>query len=227
MAVPTTTCWTLIRGASGGSLADREEFARRYAPVARAYLGGRWQGTPLQAQLEDALQEVFLECFREEGALLGAEQGRSAGFRGFFFGVLRNVARRAEERRSRRREYQPPSEYEFEKADQNEESFSRIFDRAWALAVLGEARELQVARAEAEGREAMRGVDLLRLHTGQGVSIRELAERWGVPRTNLQRRLEKARRDFAQAIREVLASHHPDDPGAVEREWSSLRETLP
>ena len=37
-----STCWTVIRAAAAGSPADREELARRYLGVVRAYLAARW-----------------------------------------------------------------------------------------------------------------------------------------------------------------------------------------
>jgi hypothetical protein len=39
MATQQTTCWTVIEAAAAGAAAERQEFARRYGPVARAYLG--------------------------------------------------------------------------------------------------------------------------------------------------------------------------------------------
>ena len=38
-----STCWTVIQGAAAGSAADRQDFARRYTPVIRAYLAARWR----------------------------------------------------------------------------------------------------------------------------------------------------------------------------------------
>lgn len=42
-----STRWTLIRDAAEGVPAARDEFARRYESVIRAYLGARWRGSPL------------------------------------------------------------------------------------------------------------------------------------------------------------------------------------
>jgi RNA polymerase sigma-70 factor (ECF subfamily) len=61
MSGPLTTCWALIRAAADGSPRDREEFAHRYAPVLRAYLAARWRGAPLLQDLDDAVQDVFVE----------------------------------------------------------------------------------------------------------------------------------------------------------------------
>ena len=70
MDQPSATRWTLIRRAAQGGPEEREAFARRYAPVIRAYLGARWKASPLVGEIDDAGQQVFLECFREGGARL-------------------------------------------------------------------------------------------------------------------------------------------------------------
>src|SRR6516164_10731447 len=98
MSTPESTCWTVIRAAAAGSPADREELAHRYLAVVRAYLGARWRGSPLRPDLDDAVQEVFVECFRQGGAVEAAAAGRVPSFRAFLYGVVRNVARRFESR---------------------------------------------------------------------------------------------------------------------------------
>lgn len=66
MPDPESTCWTVIRGAAAGNSGDREELARRYVGVVRAYLAARWRGSAILGELGDAVQEVFVECFRRE-----------------------------------------------------------------------------------------------------------------------------------------------------------------
>ncbi|MBN2489659.1 MAG: sigma-70 family RNA polymerase sigma factor, partial [Planctomycetes bacterium] len=99
-----TTCWTVIQGAARGRAEDREEFALRYAPVLRSYLQGRWGDSPLAAHLDDAVQDVFVECFKESGVLDRADRIGQGSFRRFLYGVVRNVARRFEERTAGARE---------------------------------------------------------------------------------------------------------------------------
>src|SRR4051812_35800949 len=96
-----STCWTVIRAAAAGSAPDREELARRYLGTVRAYLSARWRGSPLCDDLDDATQEVFVECFRRGGAVEVAGSGRVPDFRAFLYGVIRNVARRFESRPGR------------------------------------------------------------------------------------------------------------------------------
>ena len=65
MSITESTCWTVIRAAAAGSPADREALAHRYLGVVRAYLAARWRRLGLRNDLDDATQNVFVECFRQ------------------------------------------------------------------------------------------------------------------------------------------------------------------
>src|SRR4051812_46535185 len=123
MPTPESTCWTVIRAAAAGSPADREQLARRYLGVVRAYLAARWRRSALLGELGDAVQETFVECFRRGGALEAAGAGLVPSFRAFLYGVTRNVARRFEARPAR------PDPLP-DGIDANEDGQSRLFDRA-------------------------------------------------------------------------------------------------
>ena len=98
------TSWSLIRRAAAGDPADRDAFAKRYAPVVRSFFCARWKLPLDHYQVEDAAQEVFLECFKENGVLQRADPERGTAFRSFFYGVARRVAGRVEQRISSRRD---------------------------------------------------------------------------------------------------------------------------
>ena len=98
MTAADATCWTLIGAAAGGDAAALDDFARRYQPVARTYFTARWKATPLLTAAEDAVQDVFVECFKPNGVLGKLSESPPDGFRPYFHGVLRNVARRHEEK---------------------------------------------------------------------------------------------------------------------------------
>ena len=66
--MPDETCWTLVEDAAAGDDGARDAFARLYLPVVNAYLRARWAGNRLQGDVDDAAQEVFVECFREAEA---------------------------------------------------------------------------------------------------------------------------------------------------------------
>ncbi len=189
MPAPESTCWTVIRAAAAGSPGDREELARRYLGVVRAYLAARWRGAPILADLDDAGQEVFVECFRGGGVLDAAAAGRVPSFRAFLYGVVRNVARRFESRPARTVDL--PSELTADDATQ-----SRLFDRTWAESLMAEAAQLQQTRAKERGGEFARRVELLRLRFEENKPIRTIAEQWGVPTAELHHAYAQARQEF-------------------------------
>jgi DNA-directed RNA polymerase specialized sigma24 family protein len=219
--VPTSesTCWTVIRAAAAGSPADREELAHRYLAVVRVYLAARWRGSPLRPDLDDAVQEVFVECFRQGGALEAAGAGRVPSFRAFLYGVVRNVARRFESRPVRAAAPLP-------EIQANEEGLSRLFERTWAQAIMTEAAQLQQGRASERGPEAVQRVELLRLRFEEGLPIRAIAERWGVAAAGLHHAYALARQEFRAILLEVVAFHHPGSPAEVEQDAASLLTAL-
>ena len=82
------TSWTIIEGAANGSVEARERFVELYTPALEAYLRKRWQQSTYIGSVDDAVQEVFLECFREHGVLAKADPLRPGGFRRFLLGVV-------------------------------------------------------------------------------------------------------------------------------------------
>ena len=87
MAPSEATCWTEIRGAAEGDRPSRERFAARYDPVIRSYLGARWRLPDDAAEVDDAAQDVFVECLRTDGPLRRADPERAGGFRAFLYGI--------------------------------------------------------------------------------------------------------------------------------------------
>ena len=219
MSKSDSTCWTVIRGAAAGDGSDRAELARRYLDIVRAYLAARWRGSTLLGDLDDASQDVFVECFRQGGVLDAAAAGRVPSFRAFLYGVTRNVARRFESRPARAGLL--PAELAA-----CEESQSRLFERTWARAVMVEAAQLQRQRAHERGDEAVRRVELLRLRFEDNLPIRTIAEHWGVATAGLHHAYALARQEFKMALLEVVAFHHPGSAAEVEEEAAGLLGVL-
>jgi RNA polymerase sigma-70 factor (ECF subfamily) len=222
MTTPPSTCWLVIRRAAEGCPASRELFARTYGPVLRAYLAARWRHSPCRQELEDAVQEIFVACFRPGGVLERADPGRAGGFRPFLYGVARHVAQRVEERQERRPAGQGDPGVDLEAVAGAEEDLGLVFDRAWARALLQEAAAKQAERAEAKGEEARRRVELLRLRFHDGLPIRAIALRWGADAAALHHQYAQARKEFLAALREVMAFHQPGTPAEVERACAEL-----
>jgi RNA polymerase sigma factor (sigma-70 family) len=217
-----STCWTLLRDAAAGGAAPRAEFAARYTPVVRAYLAARWRGSTLTRELDDTIQDVFMECLRAGGLLDRARADQPGGFRAFLYGAVRNVALRAEERRARQLAHEPAGLLELQGLAGRDEALSHVYDRAWARAVVREAAERQSVLAAQRGDAALRRVELLRLRFHEGMPIREIARLWGIDAASLHHEYARARQEFRSALRDVIASQHPGSPEDVDRECAQL-----
>lgn len=219
-----STCWTVIRGAAEGKAPEREEMARRYLGIVRSYLGARWRSVAPKPDIDDAAQEVFLECFRNGGVLENATKREISSFRGFLFGVVRNIARRFEARMGRFPEPTPDSQ--LAQLQSEEESQSRLFDRTWAQSVMAEAAALQAKRADLKGPEAVQRVELLKLRFEENLPIREIALKWNIPAPQLHHIYALARKEFKTALLDVVAFHYPASEEEVENEASRLLKLL-
>lgn len=202
MTPADATCWSLIHAAAGGDGSARERFARLYQPIARGYLAGRWQRSPLLSKLDDAVQDAFVECFKADGVLDKVAWSQPEGFRAFFHGVLRNVARRHEEKHR-------PSAPLPDDQPADDTSLSRAFDKAWARSLLQEAGRVQAESAAASGERAVKRVELLRLRFQEGLPIRDIATRWNEDAAKLHHEFATAREEFRAALRKVVAFHLP------------------
>jgi RNA polymerase sigma factor (sigma-70 family) len=216
------TCWTLVHGAADGDGDARSLFARTYLPVVRAYLAARWKGGPHVADIDDAVQESFVECFRAEGALGKADPDKAGKFRTFLFAVVRNVARRMEEKRAVDRARRAASAIEPGDIEDHGEHASQAFDRAWAEALLRRAAERQAEAARANGERALRRVELMRLRFAEDKPIREIAKLWNEDAADLHHEYAKAREEFKAALHAEVAFHHPGNAGEIERECEEL-----
>lgn len=217
-----TTRWSVIHGAAQGNESDREEFVRRYGDVVRAYLGARWGNSLLSQEIDDAVQEVFLRCFKPDGALNRFDPHRPGGFRPFFFGTIRHVALSFERNRARQRARPTADPSVLDGVNTDEEGLSTLLDRAWRQAMLREAVEYQAERARDVGPEAVRRVELLRLRFHEGLPIREIAQRWNEEAARLHYEYAKARDEFRMALHDVVAFHHPGSADDVRHECARL-----
>jgi len=220
-----STRWTIIRAAASGSTPDRAEFARRYASVIREYLAARWRGGLLLAEIDDATQDVFVECFRPDGPLGRADPDSPGGFRAYLFGVVRNVARAFEKRRLATRERTAGSDFDLDDVEARDAPLSEVFDRAWAASLLRQAGERQAVNARGHDRATAR-VELLRLRFGHDIPIRKIAKRWGVEPAHVHEEYRKARQEFLAALREVVAEHQGGTPAEVETQCARLLDHM-
>lgn len=222
MAKLDSTCWTMIRAAAEGAESDRSTFAWRHGPAVRAYLGERWKSSPLVEAIDDAVQDVFVECFKRGGVLDRHAEITRGSFRSFFYGVVRNVALRFEGRKAREREAQPATEFDFDEVTGADEHLSEVFDRAWARSLLKEA-VVRMGREALEADEAARErVRLLHHRFYDGMTIREVARRRKLDEQSAYREFQKALKEFKSVLREVVTFHCPDSPAQAEQEFDLL-----
>ena len=226
MASADSTCWTLVEAAAAGRREERDEIARRYRGPLEAYFRTRWAGTRYIQEVDDGVQELFLECFREGGFLQRAVKGRAGGFRAFLYGAVRNVALRIERRGGRLRERHSQGEHDLDAVAVDEASLSRAFDRAWALALLGEAVRRHTEESRIRGEAAARRVELLRLRFQENLPIREIATLWGVEASLLHHEYARAREEFKEALLAVVAFQCPGSASEGERECAELLAAL-
>lgn len=220
-----TTCWTIIRGAAAGARDDRDDVARRYAPLVRAHLRKRWRAARLVDEVEDATQEVFLELFRAGGALERFDGDQATSFRGYLYAVIRNVARRFEERlRARQRVVAVGSGIGDFPGD--EQHLSRAYDRLWVENLVREAAELYHRRTPAHDEKARERVRLLEARIVEGKPIREVAREWNVDAARLHKVYARARREFRDVLLEVVSFHTRGTPAEIERELRMLTSCL-
>lgn len=226
-AVTGLSSWNLVEGAAGGDLDARSAFTDRFLPVVRAYLGARWNRTPFEREVDDAVQEVFVDCLREQGALERADRAGGREFRPFFFGVVRNVALRFEERGAREVGRRTGSSVlEQDRIAVDEPTLSRVFDAAWAQAIMQETATLQRSRAAVEGGRRLRRVELLRLRFEEGLPIREIAKLWDADAAELHHEYATAREEFRATLREVVALRSCCSQASVDAECESLIDLM-
>lgn len=202
---PHETCWSVVARASGGDTRARSRFCRTYQPLMRAFLTARWRGTPFLREVDDAVQEVFVECLRDDGPLSKADIDRG-DFRGYLFGVVRNIALRFERKAQRRRE-SADTQSALAAVAGREEQCSVLFDREWARTLMREAADLMRERAASGDSGATRRVELLRLRFSEDRPIRDIATEWDMETDAVHRAYAKARQEFRVCLREVVSFH--------------------
>lgn len=217
--------WSLFARAAAGDGVARSVFSRSYLPVVRSFLAARWRGLRLANDIDDAVQEVFLECLRENGVLARGTAERG-DVRGLLFGVTRKVAARFEERAQKQHRRDRGAGSFVESIAAREASLSRLFDREWARMLMRIAGDRMCELAESGSANARLRVELLRLRFGDGKSIREIADLWAVDPAGVHRAYAKAREEFRACLRQVVVTHMVRMEADLEREVERLLDLI-
>lgn len=226
MQASDSTCWTLIQAAASGDAQGRDHIARRYEPPVRAYFRSRWKTNAGSEHADDAVQEVFLECFKEGGALEKIASARTGGFRAFLQAVARNVALRIEERRAKALGRRSDESRDLDRLATDQSGPEAAFDRSWATEMVKEAARLMDRLAQSQGEAARRRVELLTLRFYDGLAIREIATLWNVEPARLHHDYALARQEFQRCLTRIVAFHQSDEPDLVETECRRLIQLL-
>lgn len=221
----TDVSWSLIARAAAGDRTARSVFSHSYLPVVRRFLEARWRATPLAGELDDAVQEVFVECLRENGVLSNADSERG-DMRGLLFGVSRKVAARFEERTRTRAGRDRAAGSAIDAIQARESSLSTVFDREWARTMLRMAGDQMRTRAQEGSSEARSRVELLRLRFAEGLPIREIAAKWEAEPEALHRAYAKAREEFRVCLRTVVAEHAVRSEADLEGEVARILDLM-
>lgn len=206
--VPDSTAWTMIVAAGAGEDVARDRFARTYGSIIRTYLAARWRLPVAHEAVDDGTQEVFVQCFKPEGALQGVDPAGPARFRTYLYSVVRNVADRIERANGVRHTTQPQNGAGLDDMERSEATLSRVFDRAWVGMITRSAWLLMAARTEESAGGADR-IQILDLRFRDGLSSGEIAERLGLEPGYVYQQLRNGKRDFRAALIEVVGSYHP------------------
>jgi hypothetical protein len=217
-----TTSWTLLEGVLRGDAASNARFVGFYFPVVLAYLQGRWRKRALVQDAEDAAHEVLVDFLREGGALERCDAESPLSFRTYLLGVTRKVALRCEERERLRHERNGALDSYDLAPDESQVDPALLFDRRWALGILGEALgRMRSAAADGDGGVA-RELALLHERFFDGRSIATIAAERGEDAARLHHEYARARRTFEAALIDTLRDHARGDRAIAPEDLADL-----
>lgn len=199
-----TTSWTLIGGAASGDATSRGTFARLYGDVVRIELAARMRRAADDADVEDAVQEVMLECLKAGGALERASAKKCTRFRAYLGGITRNVALRYQERQM----LQPDTLDRADTVSDPGPAIAARLDAAWSHAVLGEVMALLVHESATSATARMR-LAVLRMRHEEGSSPAEIAAALNITPVRVHYLTAEAKRDFRNALLSVVSQQNP------------------
>jgi RNA polymerase sigma factor (sigma-70 family) len=210
--------------AAGGDPTEQAVFAAVYGELVRKWLWFRWRHGPLRGLIEDAVQEVFVECLRPGGALQHLDPGRAVhGPAAFLRGVVQHVAQRIERSEARRlrtiRERLADSPTV--RPDPPEQG-----DADWARARIATALDMldRGDRASPPHRSLRQ---FLRLHFEDGLPVRAIARLWHEPAQRVQETRRRACRRFRDCLVRVVQGKDPGHQAGPEETGASVaREVL-
>ncbi|MCR9244706.1 MAG: hypothetical protein NXI31_06725 [bacterium] len=172
-------------------------FCEHYLPIVKRHLRALWRDSTMDANVDDATQDVFVECLRSNGALSRLDVGRGHGLAAYVRGITRNIAARLGRRRAREcRRCYLSNDLVSHTPDRTPDGLE-LLDRTCSATAVREA----VARLDREPAVPGHSLgELVRLHFGGNQPVREIAKGWEVRPA----RVHEARRRACQHLRKLL-----------------------
>jgi len=229
-----TTHWSLVLAAGKQcDPASREALAQLceiYWHPVYAYVRRRG---PDQESARDLTQGFFTDLLAR-GALGRADRTRGR-FRSFLLASLDNFLSdtRDRERAKKRGGGEKTLSFDFETAETNwhlepthDETPERIFDRRWAMTLLGRTLErLREERAATDGSKRFECLQGFLTGDAPDRSYRELADELGTTEAGIKASVHRLRRRYGELLREEVA-RTVSDPGDVDGEIRHLLSIL-
>jgi RNA polymerase sigma factor (sigma-70 family) len=229
-----TTHWSVVLAATDGespeAVAALERLCETYWYPVYAYVRHRGY-CPEDAK--DLTQEFFYRLVHKD--YLAQVDPSKGKFRSFLLAAINHFlakewARSRTIKRGGRTTFIPLDEAQAEQGYQaellGEHSPEEIYDRAWALALLGKVlrrlREDTVAAGHADRFEELKGV---LMGERPSLSYAELGLRLGTTEAALKMTMQRLRRRYAELLREEIANTVPDSQEALN-ELRHLRAVL-
>jgi RNA polymerase sigma factor (sigma-70 family) len=217
----------MIHRAADGSVTAGNGFAERYMKVVRTALGARWNGRPnLLQDVDDAAQEVMVDCLKMNGALGRADSQAKGGFRAYLYGITQRTALKFETKAARRFRRESPGSFHPDQVAADDTTLGSALDRSLAKAVMQGAFDLYDQRAADQDEDYGRRVELLRLRFYDGLPIRDIADRWQEPREKVHRTRVRALREFKDCLRELLGLQEGCAGETLDAELARLLDQL-
>jgi DNA-directed RNA polymerase specialized sigma24 family protein len=230
-----STHWSVIAAAAGGeSVAARQALAKLCADYwYPLYASLRRRGMEVE-EAQELTQEFFSRQVVTCAVLKGVDSTRGR-FRAWLLASLKHFVHNQWERRSAQKRGGGQGDVPLEALRGAEDRYLQdpsirstpetLYERAWALTVLGRAKDALGARYLAQGKAEHFEVLARFLPGGAGGSQEEAAGRLGKNANAVKVAVFRLRREFGQALREEIL-RTVCDPAEVDQELRHLIEAL-
>jgi RNA polymerase sigma factor (sigma-70 family) len=198
--------WGLIQRAAEGDEEARERLAMAYEAVIRNYFERLWRGLLRIQDVDDAVQDTFVDLFH--GALSRVDPDKGS-FRQFLFGVVRNIAARYGREVAKMRA-NPADPLVLDRIESREPSASRIYDVAVALALINTAWRLW--RRAASSKSQLLRVRIIEDRFREEMGVTEIARRDDARPKTYDYHYRRALKELLKSLRQVIRE---DRPGSI------------